>query len=141
MEKKKEKTIIDFDYILNSSKSFVNESKSNPFYDKNVFFTQELRASNKLYEFQIIGNLGGWADDTSFGNETDFYIVSESYMQKLKLGDKPNQIIDLETRINAKGKKHKNLKIISENTFLNFCKKRSDEINDTSTNHYINLVI
>tara|TARA_Y100000766_G_C18768200_1_gene537038 strand:+ start:94 stop:516 length:423 start_codon:yes stop_codon:yes gene_type:complete len=140
MEKKK-KIIIDFEFILKSSETFLNESKSNPFYDKNVFFTKELRAANKRYEFQIIGNLGGWADDQSFGNETDYYIVSESYLERLKLGDKPNQIIDLENKINAKGNKHKKLKIISENTFLNFCKKRSDEINDTSTNHYISLVI
>ena len=139
MEKKKKLKKIDYRYILNSSEVFLNESKSNPFYKKKVFFSEELR--DKFCEFQIVGNLGGLGDNISFDNKTDYYIVSDKFMNLLKIGNQPNQIIELEKKINTSHKKLKNLKIISENSFLLQCKKRCDEINDLSSASLLNRVI
>ena len=138
--------MIEQDYIkidINSIEKFSNEflinSKSNPFYDKNVFFTKGLRA-DKYLEFQIIGNMGGHSNDYDFSIGTDFYIVADSLIEELGTGTKDPQLVELEKKINAKGKKHKKLKILSERAFLQHMLKRSHEIDDKVTLDLINLV-
>lgn len=75
--------IIDPTYIERSTNSFLANTKSNPFYDKHVFFTQGLKVS-KYIEFQIIGNLGGRGDDIEYNSQTDYYIIADSIVDALK---------------------------------------------------------
>lgn len=138
METKKNITI-DIDTIDKFSDEFLTTSKSNPFYEKNIFFTQGLRTT-KYTEFQIIGNLGGLANDYEFSAETDYYIIADSIIKDLQTGKIDEQLQQLEKKINAKGKKHEKLKIISETAFLNHVKKRCDETNDNVTLDLINRV-
>ena len=138
METKKHITI-DIQTIDKFSNDFLESSKSNPFYGKNIFFTQGLRTI-KYIEFQIIGNLGGYADDNEFNTETDYYVIADSLIKDLQYGKKDDQLQELEKKINAKGKKHEKLKIISEVVFLKFVKKRCDEIGDNVTLNLINQV-
>jgi hypothetical protein len=78
---------IDNDTIDKFSDDFLTTSKSNPFYDKNIFFTQGLWTT-KYTEFQIIGNLGGWANDYEFNTQTEYYIIADSLLKDLRTGKK-----------------------------------------------------
>ena len=138
MEAKKHITI-DNDYIDKFSNDFLTTSTSNPFYDKNIFFTQGLRTT-KYIEFQIIGNLGGLANDSEFNTETDYFIIADSLIENLRTGKKDDQLQQLEKKINAKGKKYDKLIIISEYSFLLHIRKRCNEIGDNVTLDLINQV-
>jgi hypothetical protein len=138
METKKH-IMIDSDTIDKFSNDFLESSISNPFYDKNIFFTQGLRTT-KYIEFQIIGNLGGYADDIEFNAATDYYVIADSLLKDMLNGQKDSQLQELEKKMNAKGKKHEKLTIISEASFLKHVKKRCDEIGDNVTLNLINQV-
>lgn len=131
---------IDVETIDKFSREFLSSSKSNPFYNKNVYFTSGLKTS-KYTEFQIIGNLGGWPNDYDFSAKTDYFIIADSIIADLREGKINEQIRDLEVSINAKGKKHKKLKIISENTFLKHIEKRCNKIDDKVTLELLNRII
>lgn len=119
---------------------FIEQSKSNQFYNKNVFFTQKLEGS-KYNQFQVIGNLGGIPSESEFTSETDFYIISNEILKDLKNGNIDNQILELEKKINSKGKKHTKLKILTEKIFLEHIHKRCLEINDQVTLNLIKNII
>ena len=131
---------IDPAHIKRSSDSFLATSKSNPFYDKHVFFTQGLKAS-KYIEFQIIGNLGGRGDDIDYNSQTDYFIVADSIIDKLKQSIKNNELMDLEERLNTKGGKRIYVKILSETAMLKHVHKRCIEIGDEVTLALINRVL
>lgn len=130
---------IDSATIEKRSNDFLQNSESNPFYDKDVYFTQKLKGY-KYVEFQIIGNLGGHPNDYEFNTNTDYFIIGDSLIMDLKDGKKDEQLIDLEKRLNEKGKKYNQLKIISESAFLKHIRKRCEEIGDKVTLNLINLV-
>lgn len=83
--------------VNNYSEIFLETSKPNQFYDKNVFFTQKLRDS-KYNQFQVIGNLGGLPTDSEFTSETDFYIISDFIFEELKRGIIDSQLVELEKK-------------------------------------------
>lgn len=114
------------------SKLFIEQSKNNQFYDKNVFFTENLRGSKYNY-FQVIGNLGGFATQTEFIGDTDFFIISDFDFEELKNGNISKELKELEKNYNSKGKKHTKLKILTERVFLEHIHKRCLEINDQVT--------
>ena len=126
-------------FIKRSSESFLSNNKSNPFYDKHVFFTQGLRAS-KYTEFQIIGNLGGRGDDIEYNSQTDYFVVADSIINALKQGVNNKELMELEERLNAKGKRI-NVKILSESALLRHVHRRCMEIGDEVTLALINRIL
>jgi hypothetical protein len=116
------------------SEKFLEKSKPNQFYDKNVFFTQKLRGS-KYNQFQVIGNLGGIPTDT------DFYIISDFIFEEVKCGIIDTQLVELGKKLNSKGKKHTKLKVLTEKVFLEHIHKRCLKINDQVTLHLISKLI
>ena len=140
MKIQKDHIAIDIETIKRYSTDFLTNSKSNPFYNKNVFFSHGLKTS-KYIEFQIIGNLGGLGDDYEFNSETDFYIIADTLIEDLKIGKTDHQLEQLEKKLNAKGKKYEKLKILSETAFLQHIRQRCDEIGDSVTSHLVNLAI
>lgn len=135
-----EKIEINENTINTFSEIFLEKSKPNQFYDKNVFFTQKLRGS-KYNHFQVIGNLGGLPTDSEFSTDTDFYIISDFIIEELKRGISNNQLIELEKKINSKGKKHTKLKVLTEKVFLKHIHERCLNINDQATLHLIRELI
>ncbi|MCZ4694877.1 hypothetical protein DWB61_07700 [Ancylomarina euxinus] len=145
-KKTKPEVIVNYKYIKEHIVSFINNSKSNPFYNKNVVFTEKLRGS-KYKEFQIIGNLGGWADDKELTIDTDYFIISDSIMNEIFANENSPLLQELNEKLNVysiaekkriRNYKYKNLQIISEEAFLNHVMKRCDAINDTVTRKLIN---
>ena len=123
---------IDLTYIERSSNGFLANIKTNPFYDKHVFFTQGLKAS-KYVEFQIIGNLEGRGDDIEYNSQTDYFIVSDSIIAAMMMGIPNDEITNLEQKMNAKGGKRISVKILSETALLRHVHKRCVEIGDEVT--------
>ena len=88
-----EKIEINEKSINEYSKIFLEQSKSNQFYNKNVFFTENLRGS-KYNQFQVIGNLGGFPTQTEFIGDTDFFIISDFDFEEMKNGKVDKKIIE-----------------------------------------------
>jgi hypothetical protein len=137
---------VDLSYINEHISFFLNNSKSNPFYNKNVFFTDKLKG-NKLLEFQIIGNLGGWATDSEFTIDTDYFIISDTFMDEISLEKENHPVLKMlndklftyskaEKRI-INNYKYNDLIIISEDAFLSHVMKRCNIINDNVTKDLI----
>lgn len=135
-----EKIVINETSINNFIEIFLEKSKPNQFYDKNVFFTQKLRGL-KNNQFQMIGNLGGLPTESEFTSDTDFYIISDFIFEELKRGNIDAQLIELEKKINSKGKKHTKLKVLTEKILLEHIHKRCLSINDQVTLNLIREVI
>lgn len=131
-----EKIEINETTINNFIEIFLEKSKPNQFYDKNVFFTQKLRGS-KNNQFQVIGNLGGLPTDSEFSSDTDFYIISDFIFEELKHGIIDSQLVELGKKLNSKGKKHAKLKVLTEKIFIGHIHKRCLSINDQVT---LNLI-
>ncbi|PXY02375.1 hypothetical protein DF185_06930 [Marinifilum breve] len=146
LNKSEPEVIVNVDYFKEQNKIFENTNNSNPFYDKNVLFSKKLKG-NKYSEFQIIGNFGGWADDSELTIETDYYIISNTLMNEIKSNPLHPIIENLNNVLNVysaaekkkiRNYKYKNLQIISEESFLRFVENRCKEINDTVTLNLIN---
>lgn len=135
-----EKIEINENSINSFIEIFLEKSKPNQFYDKNVFFTQKLQGS-KNNQFQVIGNLGGLPTNTEFSSDTDYYIISDFIFEELKLGNIDSQLIELEKKINSKGKKHTKLKVLTEKVFLKHIHERCLNINDQVTLNLIRELI
>jgi hypothetical protein len=131
---------LNLETINKHCKLFIEQSKSNQFYNKNVFFTQKLKGS-QYNQFQVIGNLGGIPSDSEFTSETGFYIISNKIFEDLENGFIDYQIAELEKKINSKGKKYSKLKILTEKVFLEHIHKRCSYLNDKSTLHLIRELI
>ncbi|WP_291727987.1 hypothetical protein [Bernardetia sp.] len=129
--------ITDFQSIQKSSELFLRDSPSNPFYNKNVFFTQNLKA-NKHIEFQIIGNLGGFANDREIDYNTDYIIVSDTLMEGLKNNFIHEKLEEIQKIFDEKPDKYYKIKIVSESAFLQHIKKRCEKGSDQVTLNLIN---
>ena len=135
-----EKIEINENSINTFSEIFLEKSKPNQFYDKNVFFSKKIRGS-KYNQFQVIGNLGGVPTDAEFSSDTDFFIISDFIIEELKRGIKDEQLIELEKKLNSKGKKHTKLKVLTEKVYLKHIHERCLNINDQATLHLIRELI
>ncbi|MGZ2371420.1 hypothetical protein ACXR6G_16695 [Ancylomarina sp. YFZ004] len=137
--------IVNYGYIKEQVFKFTKNSKSNPFYNKNVIFTEKLRDS-KYKEFQIIGNLGGWGDDKELTIDADYLIISDVIISEIIENDNHLLLNELNEKLNVysiaekkriRNYKFKSLQIISEEVFLNHIMNRCNEINDTVTRKLI----
>ncbi|MRT94367.1 hypothetical protein [Ancylomarina sp. 16SWW S1-10-2] len=138
-KKTEPEVIVNYRYIKEQIFKFTKNSKSNPFYNKNVVFTEKLRDS-KYKEFQIIGNLGGWGDDKELTIDTDYLIISDVIISEIIENENHPLLNELNEKFNVISKtekkrirnyKYKNIQIISEEVFLNHIMCRCNEINDT----------
>ena len=136
---------VDYIFIETQISNFIKRNKSNLFYDKNIVFSKELRG-NKFIEFQIIGNLGGWADDEKLTIETDYFIISDKIINDIKINKNDQTLKMLDEILNIYSKaekgrirnyKYNGLKIISEEVFLNMVLNRCNKINDNVTKELI----
>lgn len=119
---------------------FKLKSSPNQFYNKNVFFSQKLLGL-KYKQFQVIGNLGGHPTDSKFTTDVDYYIISNTIVEELKQGIMDSQLVDLENKLNLKGKKYDNLTILTEKVFIEHIYQRCLSINDQVTLNLIKHLI
>jgi len=135
----KEKIIINQDYLLKDQKFILEEAPLNYFYGKEVFFTSGF-SKNKSILFQILGNLGAYANDYELDNSINVFVVSDSILESLGTGSKDNILETLETKLNSKGQPLKDLIIITEPTLIDFVNKRASFYSDRVTQELLNAL-
>jgi hypothetical protein len=128
----KEKIIVNHDYLLKDQKFILEEAPLNYFYGKEVFFTSGF-SKDKSILFQILGNLGAFANDYELDNSINVFVVSNIILESLAKGSKDNILDTLETKLNSKGQPFKDLIIITESTLIGFAEKRTSFYSDRTT--------
>ena len=135
----KEKIIVNKDYLLKDQKFILEEAPLNYFYGKEVFFTSGF-SKNKSVLFQILGNLGAYANDYELDNSINVFVVGNSILESLGKGPKDKMLEKLETKLNSKGQSFKDLIIITESVLIEFVNKRTPLYSDTATQELLNVL-
>ena len=134
----KDKIILNAEYIDNHNNFLLDVAPLNYLFGKDVFFTSGF-GNNKSILFQMIGNLGAFANDYELHNLINVFIISDSLFEQLKTGLKDETLIVLEKKLNLKGQPFKDLLIISESALVTFVRKRTSFYSDEATRKLINL--
>lgn len=144
------KLLLDINYYNWSAptingKSFVSRVSSPLKYDKEgiynpisqkEIFVPRIQGINMDAFFQLIGNLGGYANKEYY-DDTNLILLSDDTLNKLEQGVKDEIIKDIENRYNNSNTKIFNVQFTSESDFINWVKLRMNRYPDEST---INLL-
>lgn len=133
----KEKIILNQEYLIKDITYILKSAPLNFFFGKEVFFTSGLTMSKSIL-FQMIGNLGAFANDYVLDNSINVFVMSDKLFDQLGTGSKDEILILLEKKLNAKGQPFKDLLIITESTLIDFVKKRTSYYGDKVTQDLIN---
>ena len=135
----KERIIVNQDYLHKDQKFILEEAPLNYFYGKEVFFTTGF-SKDKSILFQILGNLGAFANDYELDNSINVFVVGNSILESLEKGLKDKILETLETKLNSKGQVFKDLIILTESTLIGFVNKRTSFYSDTATQELLNAL-
>jgi len=143
----KEKIIINEDYLKENRSQLLNDSELNYLYGKDVFFTDGF-TSNKSILFQMIGNLGAYANDYEYDDSVSVFIISDSLYVQMKSGFKNEILKRVENKLNSKKESEekpftitdKKPFIITESSLIEFVKKRTSFYNDETTQSLIDTL-
>lgn len=116
---------------VSSPLKYDEDGKDNPISQKEIF-VPEIQGKDMGAFFQIIGNLGGYANKEYF-DDTNMILLSNETLKKLEQGEKDNVILEIENRYNKSNTKIFNIQFTSESDFINWVKHRMDVFPDAST--------
>lgn len=116
---------------VSSPLKFDNEGVYNPISQKEIF-VPPIQGINMDAFFQLIGNLGGYANKEYF-DDTNLILLSDNTLIKLEQGVKDDVIQDIEKRYNNSNTKIFNVQFTSESDFINWVKLRMNKYPDEST--------
>ena len=108
------------------------EGRLNPISQKEIF-VPNISGKEMGAVYQIIGNLGGYANKDYY-DETNLIMLSDETLHKLEQGIKDDVILDIENRYNKSNTKIFNVQFTSESDFINWVKRRLEVFPDKSTN-------
>ena len=136
----KEKIIINEDYLNENKTQLLNDAPLDYLYGKDVFFTAGFN-QNKSILFQMIGNLGAYANDYEYDDSISVFVLSDSLYDQMKSGFKDEILKKVERKLNSKREsKEKPLPItnkkplvIGKSSLLDYVKKRTSYYNDQVT--------
>ena len=132
----KGKKLITEDSILKHNYFILNYAPLNYFYGKEVYFSDGFK-EDKLVLFQLLGNLGAFANDSTIDNSISIFVLSDTLFIQLKAGYKDNSILYIEKKLNSKGQPFSDLLIITESSLITFIKKRTIFYYDEATQDLI----
>lgn len=146
------KLLLDINYYNWSAptingKSFVSRVSSPLKYDKEgiynpisqkEIFVPRIQGINMDAFFQLIGNLGGYANKEYY-DDTNLILLSDDTLNKLEQGVKDEIIKDIENRYNNSNTKIFNVQFTSESDFINWVKLRMNRYPDESTINLLNI--
>ncbi len=121
---------------VSSPLKYDKEGKDNPISQKEIF-VPDIAGKDMGAFFQIIGNLGGYANKEYF-DDTNMILLSNETLRKLEQGIKDNVIRDIEERYNKSNTKIFNVQFTSESDFIEWVKRRMAIFPDDSTIEYLN---
>ena len=133
----KEKIVITEGYFVKDNSYLLESAPLDYFYGKDVFITSGL-GKNKSILFQMLGNLGAFANDYEFDNSISVFVLSDSLHYQLKNGFKDEVLVLLESKLNSKGQSLIDLLIITESSLIDFVKKRTSFYSDKVTQDLVN---
>lgn len=126
--------------IIQLEEDFFMTKKSNPFYGKNVYFSEGL-CSDPLLFFQLIGNYGGWGTNRDLSLDIDVVVLSDKILATLKTGIKTVEFLRIERHWNERLKKANKLKLLSERALISFSSQRIRTSGDWSTSRILEVII
>lgn len=91
---------------------------------KNIYVGKDLSGDRRHFA-QIIGNLGGYADNDIY-NDTHICLLSDSSIKKLRGGIKDETVLYIEQRYNTSKAITYDWDLLSEGDILAFCKRFCD---------------
>lgn len=133
----KDKISVNEEYVKRDIAILLNDAPMNYFYGKDVFLTSGFGDSSQIL-FQILGNLGAYANDYELDNSCKVLVISELCYSQLKDGVKDNILTTIESKLNSKGQSFKDLLIISENSVIDYVGRRTSFYNDQVTQSLLN---
>jgi hypothetical protein len=133
----KEEVILNENYVRKDIAFLLNDAPMNFFYGKDIFITSGLGDSKPIL-FQIFGNLGAYANDYELDSSMNVFVISDLCFNHLKDGMKDEILTTLERKLNSKGQPFKDLLIITENSVIDFAKRRTSFYNDQATQRLLN---
>ncbi len=110
---------------------FDEEGKINPISQKEIFIPNIPGIDMNIF-YQLIGNLGGYANKEYF-DDTNMIMLSDETLTKLKQGIKDNTILEIEERYNKSNTKIFNIQFTNESDFIHFVEQRMKIYPDEST--------
>jgi DNA polymerase III subunit epsilon len=121
----KTKFEITLQQIEKDSNIFLKRNKYNDLSKKDVFFTSDL-SIEKGRAFQMVGNCSGYGHDYDLSNETNYIVISNFTLEKLKQGTKTESVLKVEEMRNKAQNRGEaqGLKLIDETTFYEYMKRR-----------------
>lgn len=121
---------------VSSPLKYDKEGIDNPISQKEIF-VPNITGKDMGAFFQIIGNLGGYANNEYF-DDTNMILLSNETLRNLEQGVKDNVIRDIEERYNKSNTKIFNVQFTSESDFIEWVKRRMIIFPDDSTIDYLN---
>ena len=111
--------------IEKDSELFLNRNKYNELSKKDVFFTSNL-SIEKIEVFQMVGNCSGYGHDYDLSYETNYIVISNYTVEKLKQGMKTESVLKVEELRNKAQNRGEvqGIKLIDEITFYEYMKRR-----------------
>ena len=116
---------------VSSPLKYDKDGKENPISQKEIF-VPNISGKNMEAFFQMIGNLGGYANKEYY-DDTNMIMLSDETLMKLERGIKDDVILDIEKRYNKSNTKIFNIQFTSESDFINWVKQRMIVFPDEST--------
>lgn len=121
---------------VSSPLKYDNEGIINPISQKDIY-VPNFPGKNMGAFYQMIGNLGGYANREYF-DDTNMIMLSNETLYKLEQGIKDEVILDIENRYNKSNTKIFNVQFTSEHDFINWVKQRMKVFPDESTIELLN---
>lgn len=121
---------------VSSPLQYDKEGMKNPISQKEIYVPVIPNINMDAF-FQIIGNLGGYANKEYY-DDTNMILLSDTTLKQLEQGIKDNTILDIETRYNKSNTKIFNIQFTSESDFIKWVKRRMEIFPDESTLNLLN---
>lgn len=125
---------LDFSYSHFTEHRVVFKGTYNVIAGKELYYGKGLSGDRDLFA-QITGNLGA-AGDYEIYPETNLCVLSDSTIDKLKMGVKDETILYIQNYYNSNRAKTFELSFISENDIFHYVKERIERTGDESTGYY-----
>lgn len=135
----KDKIDLNEEYIYNHDTFLLESAPLNYLFGKEIFFSSGF-LKDKSILFQIVGNLGAFANDYELHNLVNVFVISDSLFGQIKAGYKDQILLLLEKKLNSKGQPFKDLLIVTESVLIKFVNKRTSFYGDKATQNLINLL-
>jgi hypothetical protein len=118
---------------IDKGNSFLIENAPlNYLYGKEIFFSTG-HNDRKYLLYQMVGNLGAFANDYDFDNSISVCVISDSLIDRKDNGQNDDGLDYIERKLALKTEASRDLLVVSESALINFIQKRNSTYTDAVT--------